>query len=104
MLMAFLLVVQLLCVVSSAFAADFADDIHHSYPNSYQDNYPVAAADLSDSAQHIDCDHCSHCHVAHIGLFKTSPALAVVNSDLLVGYRHQLPSSPNRSIYRPPIH
>ena len=107
MLMAFLLVVQLLCVVSSAFATDSADDIHHSYQADLLMQsalYADAMPDLPDSAKHIDCDHCSHCHVAHIGLFKTDPALAVINSGLLVRYSNQLPSSPKPGIYRPPIH
>ena len=107
MLMAFLLVVQLLCVVSSAFAADSADDIHHSYQAaSYLEfsQHADTSLDAPDAADHIDCDHCSHCHVAHLGLFKTGPALAAASSGLLVGYNNQLPSSPKRNIYRPPIH
>lgn len=105
MLMALLLVVQLLCVVSSAFAVEHsADDIHHQI--SWSDTSTVVAAEqssLTDASLHAGCDHCSHYHAAHIGLFKPAPALPVIGNELLVSYLNYLPSSPKRSIYRPPI-
>mgnify|MGYP006209012035 CR=1 FL=1 len=105
MLMALLLVVQLLCVVSSAFAAEHsADDIHHQ--TSWSDTTTVIAAEQStvtDAPFHAGCDHCSHCHAAHIGLFKTAAALPVIGNELAVSYLNHSPSSPKRSIYRPPI-
>lgn len=105
MLMALLLVVQLLCVVSSAFAAQHAaDDIHHQIL--WSDTAEVGAAEQSaftDASVHTGCDYCSHCHAAHIGLFKPLPALPVMANELLVSYLNDLPSSSKLSIYRPPI-
>ena len=104
MLMALLLAVQLLCVVSSVFAVEHSgDDIHHQ--TLWSDTTEVVAeqSTVTDAPFHAGCDHCSHCHAAHIGLFKTAAALPVIGNELAVSYLNHSPSSPKRSIYRPPI-
>lgn len=102
MLLALMLVVQLLCVVSGAFAVEAPDDVHHSY-QAESDNSVTAVVLLDTPDSHNGCDHCSHCHAAHIGLFKPSPALPALHSEQPGFYINRTPSSPKRNIYRPPI-
>lgn len=102
--MALLLAVQLLCVISGAFASEHTnDDIHHT--SSLSETVSAADANLlTDNSNHTACDHCSHCHAAHhIGLYKSSITLPLVSGEQPVFLLDLAPSSPNRSIYRPPI-
>lgn len=112
--MALLLAVQLLCVISGAFAAEHTDDdIHHTLVFSdaaFSDpafSDTVSTADihlLADNSNHAACDHCSHCHAAHhIGLYKTSAVLPLVSGERPVFLQEPVPATPNLSIYRPPI-
>lgn len=121
MLLALLLWVQLGCVLGGAFAAEAyrgAADIHHSYLDSHLDSYlaaPVSSGTGEHTTPHLPdntlfsehsshgCDHCSHCHASHIGLFKATALLALHSEQQPMLYLKQIPVSPNRSIYRPPI-
>lgn len=107
--MALLLVVQLLCAMSSAFSSEAADDVHHSYQAEPEVSLAVSnLVDLPDNAvveknNHHGCDHCSHCHAAHIGLFKPATALPALQNEKPTFYINRIPNSPQGNIYRPPI-
>ncbi len=106
-LSALLLCIQLFCVIASAFAVEpqpGGADIHHP-------GYTLSSdtdADAADKAPFADnhphgCDHCSHCHASHMGLFKSASSLPVSSEVQPNCYLSYLPSSPKPGIYRPPI-
>ncbi len=106
--MALLLAVQLLCVISGAFASDHnGDDVHHLLWTSSAEQTQATSSGqtaVTDISHHTACDHCSHCHATHhIGLYKNIAALPPVHGEQPVFLLEPVPASPNLSIYRPPI-
>lgn len=103
-----LLCIQLLCALASAFnLAPVAGetDIHHAgYQLLLSDNIEVADNTLAtDETHQHGCDHCSHCHASHLGLFKASSSLPIMPDIQPVYYLSPTPLSAQSGIYRPPI-
>ncbi|WP_460860003.1 hypothetical protein [Rheinheimera gaetbuli] len=103
-----LLFIQLLCALASAFnLAPVAGetDIHHAgYNLLVPDHAEVAASSLAaDDAHQHGCDHCSHCHASHTGLFKAAVAVAVEPDVQPDFYLSHIPLLAQSGIYRPPI-
>lgn len=100
---ALLLCIQLLCAVFASFSAETAAgtaDVHHS---GYTLSPLVDNAQFSADTHQHGCDHCSHCHASHMGLFKAAVSLAVEPDIQPDYYLSHIALSAQSGIYRPPI-
>ncbi len=104
-----LLCIQLLCALASAFNVTplaTSADVHHAGFSLFQLSDTAKVTDnilVKDDAHQHGCDHCSHCHASHLGLFKASSSLPVEPDVQPVCYLSHIPLSAQSAIYRPPI-